>query len=129
MHLGERTASGVTTASLSSNPGDEVSFSVDHRFQSTSFLRFLIFVYNAAPAADAKPDVALQVQLLRDGQPVMTTPQKKIVTDVTQDLNRIPYAAEISLAGLRAGRYRLRISVVDRISKRSATEETHIEID
>jgi hypothetical protein len=51
------------------------------------------------------------------------------VLDGAPDLNRIPYAAEISLANLPAGRYLLKVNVIDRISKRSASQETQIEID
>jgi len=130
LHIGERTPGPVTNASVSADsPIEGVSLSVDHHFRSSSFLRFLVFVYNAARGADSKPDVALQVSLLRDNQPVMTTPLKKIGIEGAPDLNRIPYAAEISLADLRAGRYLLKVNVVDRVSKRSASQETVVEID
>ena len=130
LHIGERTEDPVTNASASANsPIDGVGLSIDHRFQSSSYLRFLVFVYNAARTTDGKPDVALQVLLLRDGQPVIITPLKKIAFEGTPDLNRIPYAAEISLTDLPAGRYQLKVNVVDRISKRSASQETPIQVD
>jgi VWFA-related protein len=130
LHIGERVPGQVTNASINAeNPIEGVSLSIDHRFRPTSFLRFLVFVYNAARSADAKPDVAVQVLLLRDGQPVITTPLKKISLEGAPDLNRIPYAAELSLEDLRAGRYVLKVNVVDRVSKRTASQETPIEID
>ncbi|HKR60983.1 MAG TPA: VWA domain-containing protein, partial [Pyrinomonadaceae bacterium] len=130
LHIGERVPGQVTNASVKDDSAiDGVSLSIDHRFHSTSYLRFLVFVYNAARTADTKPDVALQVLLLRDGQPVVITPLKKIGIEGAPDLNRIPYAAEVSLADLRPGRYLLKVSVVDRVSKRSASRETPIEID
>jgi hypothetical protein len=130
LHIGERTSTPVTNASVSADsPIEGVNLSVDHRFHSSSYLRFLVFVYNAARGTDAKPDLALQILLLRDGQPVITTPLKKLAIDGTPDLNRIPYAAEISLADLASGRYLLRVNVIDRISKRSAAQETPIEIE
>lgn len=130
LHIGERTPGPVTNASVTADsPIEGVSLSIDHHFRSSSYLRFLVFVYNAARGADSKPDVALQVSLLRDNQPVITTPLKKIGIEGTPDLNRIPYAAEISLADLRAGRYLLKVNVVDRVSKRSASQETAVEID
>ena len=130
LHIGERSATPITAASISdSSQHEDVSLSVDHRFQSSSHLRFVVFVYNAAPAADAKPDVALQILITRDNQPVITTPLKKVTSDGFPDLSRIPYAAEISLAGLTSGRYLLKVNVVDRVSKRSASQETKIEID
>jgi VWFA-related protein len=130
LHIGERTSTPVTNASASADsPIEGVSLSVNRHFSSSSYLRFLVFVYNAARTSDAKPDVALQVLLLRDSQPVVTTPLKKLVLDGAPDLNRIPYAAEISLANLPAGRYLLKVNVIDRVSKRSASQETQIEID
>ena len=89
-----------------------------------------MFVYNAAAApTDSKPDLALQVVIVRDDQPVITTPLKKISTEGINDLSRIPYAGELPLAGLPAGRYLLKISVIDRISKQSASQETRFEIE
>ncbi|HET6669092.1 MAG TPA: VWA domain-containing protein [Pyrinomonadaceae bacterium] len=130
LHIGERTSAPVTNASVSpDSPIEGVSLSIDHYFRSSSYLRFLVFVYNAARASDAKPDLALQVLLLRDGQPVVTTPLKKLTNEGAPDLNRIPYAAEISLADLPSGRYLLKVNVIDRVSKRSASQETPIEIE
>jgi hypothetical protein len=46
-----------------------------------------------------------------------------------EDLGRIPFAAELPLAGLPAGRYVLQITVVDRVSKQSASQQTRFEIE
>lgn len=130
LHLGERSSTSVSNVSINnSGPVDDVSLSVGHHFRSSSYLRFLVFVYNAALASDSKPDMALQVQLLRDNQPIITTPMKKVATEGLSDMNRIPYAAELSLVGLTSGRYLLKVNVVDRVSKRSASQETQIEIE
>lgn len=111
-------------------PPDPVSLSVNHHFSPDGFLRFLVIVYNATLAAsDAKPDVAVQVQIVRDEQPVTTTPLKKISIEGLPDLSRIPYAAEVSLNGLPAGRYLLQVTVVDRIGKKSASQQNRFEID
>ncbi|MEP6635953.1 MAG: VWA domain-containing protein [Acidobacteriota bacterium] len=130
LHLGERDPTILTNASATTAVSDSVGLSIDHRFHLASYLRFLVFVYDAAiSASDAKPDVALQVQLIRDNQPVVTTALKKVNTEDAKDLTRLPYAAEISLANLPIGRYILKVTVVDRVSKRSATQETPIEIE
>ncbi len=103
---------------------------VGYHFSSNDFLRFMLFVYNAAKApADAKPDVALQIQVLRDGQPVVTAPLKKINVEGVEDLSRIPYAAEVSLDGLPVGQYILQTSVVDRVAKTSAVTQARFTID
>jgi VWFA-related protein len=130
--MGVRPAPTGQTAPAASaeTPPNPVSMSVNHHFSADGFLRFLVIVYNATPApSDAKPDVAVQVQIVRDEQPVTTTPLRKISIDGLPDLTRIPYAAEVSLNGLPAGRYLLQVTVVDRIGKKSASQQNRFEID
>jgi VWFA-related protein len=104
--------------------------SVDHSFTQTSKLRFLTYIYNAARgASDAPPDLAVQVQILLDNQPVFTTPLHKMTTEGAQDLAHLPYGAEIPLEGISPGRYVLQISVIDRIAKTSASQRTTFEIE
>lgn len=125
--LGER---GQTLTNVS-NTGDSgpVSLSASHRFKRDSTLRFLFFAYNMAPApADQKPDVAVQVQVLRDDQPVITTAVRKINTEGVADLTRLPYAAEIPMAELLPGRYMLQVSIIDRVARQSTTRKTHFEV-
>ena len=127
--LDTRSAASKESAGLDQNLVDSMGVSVNHRFPRGDYLRFLVFVYNAARAtADSKPDIAVQIQILRDGQPVITTPLKKVSNEITTDLGRIPYAAEVSLAEVPAGRYLFRLTVVDRVSKTSASQETRFEI-
>ena len=116
---------------------------VEHHFARSSRLAFLIFTYNAAsegfpnvtiadpsaPSKKAAPDLAVQVQLIRDNEPVITTPLKKIETEGTTDLTRLPYAAEIPLQALSAGRYLLKVTVIDRIAKTSASQQLDFQID
>jgi VWFA-related protein len=128
--LGARTQPTISDASAISQVGPApVELNVSHNFSVNQYLRFLVFVYNAALApADSKPDLAVQVQMVRDGQPVVTAALKKVSIEDIPDLNRIPYAAEISLGGLPTGQYLLQVTVVDRVAKRSASEHTRFEI-
>jgi len=105
------------------------TFRVDGRFQRNSVLRFIVQVYNAALATDFKPDLGVQVQILRDGEPVITTPSKKISTEGMEQFDRLPYGGDLSLEGLAPGRYLLRISIVDRFAKTSAAQEVRFEIE
>jgi hypothetical protein len=124
--IGER---AQTDTPSENEPPRGVQLSISHGFSASGYLRFLVFIYNASIApADAKPDVALQVQVVRDEQPVITTVLKKVDTAGIPDLTRIPYAAEIPLKNLPSGRYVLKVTVVDRISKRSASQDTRFEI-
>jgi len=123
--LGERTQAKVTNVS-EANP---VSLSASHRFQRDSTLRFLVFAYNTVAApADQKPDVAVQVQVIRDDQPVLTTAVRKITTEGVADLERLPYAAEIPMNDMKPGRYLLQVSIIDRVAKQSTTRQTHFDV-
>jgi VWFA-related protein len=126
--VGERKPGGAREKEGASQV-EGVPFSVDHRFERSSHLRFLIYIYNAARGASgvAQPDVALQVQIFRDDQPVVTTPLRKIETD-DQDPARLPYAAEISLQAMRAGHYILKVTAIDRIAKTSASQHVKFEV-
>jgi VWFA-related protein len=133
--LGERRQQSLTNVSnpttVNSNTGttSPIALSASHRFRRDSTLRFLIFAYNATlSTVDQKPDVAIQVQVVRDDQPVITTALRKIATDQNTDLARLPYAAEIPLSGLPTGRYQLQVSVIDRVSKQSTTRQTHFDV-
>jgi VWFA-related protein len=127
--IGLRASAATNPSANVMNPLASAELRLGHRFSQTDFLRFLVFVYNAARApADAKPDVALQIQVVRDDLPVVTTPQRKVSVEGIADLSRLPYAAELPLQGLPAGRYVLQITAVDRVSKQSSSQQTRFEI-
>lgn len=126
--LGERHQTPLTNVSTTGaiNP---IALSASHRFKRDSTLRFLIFAYNAAlSSTDQKPDVAIQVQVVRDDQPVITTALRKIAADAYTDVTRLPYAAEIPVSSLQPGRYMLQISIIDRVSKQSTIRQTHFDV-
>jgi VWFA-related protein len=126
--LGERSQPTVANVSDNGDTGP-VALSASHRFKRNSTLRFLVFAYNMAPSpADQKPDVAVQVQVLRDDQPVITTAVRKINTEGVTDLTRLPYAAEIPMNELLPGRYMLQVSIIDRVGKQSTTRKTHFDV-
>jgi hypothetical protein len=126
--VGERTQAMMTSVT---NPSDlsPISLSATHRFKNQSALRFLIFAYNAElSSTDGKPDVAVQVQVLRDDQPVITTALRKVTTAGLPDFTRLPYAAEIPLDALTAGQYVLHVAVIDKLSKKSVSQQTRFEV-
>ena len=128
--LGVRAQPAISNASM-----DPVGFSatelrVGSRFSSRDFLRFMVFVYNATvDPVGSKPDVAIQIHIVREGQPVVTSPLKKLSLEGIDDLKRIPYAGEVSLEGLPRGRYAMQISVVDRIAKTSASQQAQFDVE
>ncbi|HET9478530.1 MAG TPA: VWA domain-containing protein [Pyrinomonadaceae bacterium] len=125
--LGERSSTATNVSAP--NAANPVSLSASHRFKRDSTLRFLIFAYNTKPSpADQKPDVAVQVQVIRDDQPVITTALRKINTEGVADPTRLPYAAEISMSELLPGRYVLRVSIIDRVVKQSTSRQTYFDV-
>jgi VWFA-related protein len=126
--LGERTEGMMTNVSSPSGVSP-VALSASHRFRRESTLRFLLFAYNCVfSTTDQKPDVAVQVQVIRDDQPVITTALRKVNTEGVLDLERLPYAAEIPLSELLPGRYLLQVTVIDRVSKHSTSRQTHFDV-
>lgn len=127
--LGERTQAMLTNVSNTGVGVNPIALSASHRFRRESTLRFLLFAYNTTPApTDQKPDAAVQVQVIRDDQPVITTALRKINIEGVTDLARLPYAAEIPLSELLPGRYLLRVTVIDRVSKQSTSRQTHFDV-
>ena len=80
-------------------------------------------------SANAGPDLAVQVQVFRDNEPVITDPLHKVSVEGIADLSRVPYAAELTLNGLRPGRYVLQVTVIDRLAKTSASQRFAFEVD
>jgi VWFA-related protein len=114
------TANAGSTTKLST----QAQLNVARRFARASRLRFMTFIYNASrgPAGTAAPDVALQIQVRRDDQPVLTTALRKVNTEGLTDLARIPYAAEILLDKMPPGQYLLQVTAIDRVAKASASQ-------
>jgi VWFA-related protein len=153
---GDAPSADASETSKSPEPIRQVYLNVDRRFAGSSLLRFLTFVYNAggssaastplpagqgtsdpaisvatsstsAPAAG--PDLAVQVQLFRDNEPIITMPLHKIHVDELSDVRRLPYAAEVNLEGLQPGRYVLLVTVIDRVAKASASQKFDFQVD
>ena len=114
-----------------SSAGSEepMQFSVDRRFSKGAHLNFLTFIYNAAVGPNNAPDVNAQIQILRNGQTIVTSPLQKVATDANTDLARIVYGADIALKTLPAGRYFLKVTVTDRLAQSSSTQQVSFQIE
>lgn len=128
--VGERlAASPVETIGPRGLFSTQAPLNIARRFKQDSFLRCLVFVYNASrTGTDRLADVAIQVQVLRNNKPVITTAVKQITVQPGQDQDRLPYASEISLKELPPGRYILNISAIDRAAKTSASEQLRFDV-
>jgi VWFA-related protein len=127
--LGERRSSVRPEELKPEEVARGVLLSVGRRFARTSWVRLTTYIYNATTAAGAKPDVALQIQVFRDDQPVFTAPLVKVATEGLADTWRIPYAAELALATFPAGRYVLQVTAIDRASKATASQRTSFVVE
>jgi VWFA-related protein len=100
-----------------------VSVNVDHSFARTSVLRFQTYVYNARRTERLAPDVWIQAQVLRKGRAVITTAALKVPPEATQDMSRLPFWTELSLADLPEGRYTLQVTATDRNGQTNAVRQ------
>jgi hypothetical protein len=53
---------------------------------------------------------------------------RKVNIEGVADLERLPYAAEIPLSDMLPGRYLLQVTAIDRVSKQSASRQTHFDV-
>jgi VWFA-related protein len=109
--------------------GPQLLVVADRRFAHDAPLRFLVYAYNATVGAGGKPDIAVQVQVFRDDQPVITAPLRKLDVENFTDFSRLPYAAELSMAGVPTGRYILRLTAIDRVAKSSASQSIKFTVE
>ena len=116
----KQTAGGATS--------EQLQFSVDRRFSSGSHMTFLTIIYSAAPG-NGTPNLDGQIEISRDGRPVVASPVRKIAVDPGTDLARIPYGADIALRNLSPGRYLLKVTVNDRNSSSNASNQILFDVE
>jgi VWFA-related protein len=98
-----------------------VQLSVDHTFPRASQMGFWFFVYNAKRDASGNPQLVVQTEVLRDGQAVLSSPQRR-VSSGGSDAERIPFGEELALKTLAPGKYDLKVIVKDGLAGTSATQ-------
>jgi hypothetical protein len=86
-------------------------------------LGYWVFIYNAKRDAAGNPQLGVQTQVLRDGQPVLSSPQRR-VNSAGQDATRIPFGEELALKTLAPGKYDLKVTVTDGVAGTSSTQIT-----
>ena len=126
LFVGELLAQPNAAGGAASTP--QALLNVDRRFGRASRLLYQTYIYNAAHTASA-PDVALQVQIFRDDQPVLTVPLRKLPSEGVTDLSRIPYEDDFALDQLPAGFYVLQVTAIDRTAKASASQRLRFAIE
>lgn len=117
------------TAAPASVP--QVLFSVDRHFKKSSQLSFWVFIYNTTRGANgaSAPEVTAQIEVFGNGQAVVKTAERKLNTTGMDDLQRIPYGGQFSLATLPPGRYELNITITDQIAKASTSQRLSFQVE
>ena len=124
LHLGGRQVGGGADGSA-----PQIQFSVDRRFQRSTKVDFLGFVYNSARAGGAGAvDLSVTVKVLRDNKAVVSSPARKLAPEAGGDFARIPVTGALSLGQLPPGRYELEVGVTDNLARTTAAERVVFEI-
>ncbi|HEY0173041.1 MAG TPA: VWA domain-containing protein [Pyrinomonadaceae bacterium] len=129
LFVGERRAGQTASGANPEDVPRSVLLNVDRRFARTSHIRFLTYVYNPAVGAASQPDVALQIQIFRDDQPVFTAPLTKLKTNAGTDQSTLPYMAELNLSSFPPGRYVLQVTAIDRAGKTSTARRARFVVE
>ena len=128
---GEFGLSSIFLSEVASSAGgayaQKASISPDRGFARTARLRFQAQIYNAALVA-GRPDLTLELQLLNNVQSLITTPASPVSTEGVMDLARVPLTGEFPLGVLPAGQYVMRITVMDRVAKKTITQQVDFRV-
>lgn len=106
---------------------EHLQWSVDKKFGQNSRFKFLTFIYDRGK--NVSNDLMARVQVYKDGQEVISTPFKTVAQDKQSDPDRIPFNAEINLAGLQSGRYILVVTVQDRARQQTSSQRSAFYIE
>jgi VWFA-related protein len=109
----------LTTAEVDEGKPSQLRPSASRRFRSGGKVDFLVFAYNAK-MDKGSPDVVVQSQVYAGSKLIYASPLAKITPAPDGDLQRLPYAARVSLNGFVAGEYELRLMAIDRTTKSTA---------
>ncbi|HEX8098427.1 MAG TPA: hypothetical protein VF507_10335, partial [Pyrinomonadaceae bacterium] len=126
--LVEEASAGQEAFKAASSAIERMQVSPDLRLPRGARLRYLLFIYNATHAPAVAPNVTVQTQILRDKQPALNVPEQKLKAEA-KDADNLPYGGEIPLKSLAPGRYTLRVTVTDRATQATATQQVRFEIE
>ena len=101
----------------------QIQLSVDHRFARSARLSYWVFVYNANSAVN----LITGSEILRDGRIILVSPQHKL-SNAGSDPERIPFGDDLSLQSLNPGKYDLRVTVTDNVSKAAVSRSIDFEV-
>ena len=102
--------------------------SATRRFKQDGAVDFVVFAYNAKVEKNTA-DLVIQSQVFSGSKLVSASPVAKMTIPESSDLQRIPYAARISLEEFNPGPYELRVVVIDRLTKATAFRRVYFKVE
>ena len=70
-----------------------------------------------------------QVEVFRNGTSIVSAPVGKLSMEAMTDFARIPYGGQFPLEALQAGRYELKITIVDRLANATTSRRLQFQVD
>ncbi|HEX5084762.1 MAG TPA: VWA domain-containing protein, partial [Blastocatellia bacterium] len=98
------------------------------RFKKGGAIDLMIFAYNAKIEKNTA-DLVIQSQVFSGSKLVYASPIAKMAIPESSDLQRIPYAARLSLDDFNPGSYELRLVVIDRLTKATAFRRVYFTVE
>ncbi len=102
--------------------------SATRRFKKDGAVDFMVFAYNAKVEKNSA-DLVIQTQVFSGSKLVFASPIAKVTIPESVDLQRIPYAARVSLDEFPPGPYELRVVVIDRLTKATAFRRVYFTVE
>jgi VWFA-related protein len=102
--------------------------SATRRFKKGGAVDFMVFAYNAKVEKNTA-DLVIQSQVFSGSKLVYASPITKMTIPESADLQRIPYAARISLEEFNLGPYELRLVVIDRVTKTTTFRRVYFTVE
>jgi hypothetical protein len=102
--------------------------SATRRFKKDGAVDFMVFAYNAKVEKNTA-DLVIQSQVFSGSKLVYASPIAKMTIPESVDLQRIPYAARVSLEQFNSGPYELRVVVIDRLTKATAFRRVYFTVE
>src|SRR5262252_303660 len=102
--------------------------SATRRFKKDGAVDFMVFAYNAKVEKNTA-DLVIQTQVFSGSKLVYASPLAKMTVPESVDLQRIPYAARVSLDEFNPGPYEMRVVVIDRLTKATAFRRVYFTVE
>ncbi|MBS1811549.1 MAG: VWA domain-containing protein [Acidobacteria bacterium] len=103
---------------------------ISRRFQRGSHFDYTFFAYNAKSDANGETDLVVQTQLYSGTKVILASPLAPLkLSAEKKELSFVPHVARLTLDDFEPGNYELRLLVIDRVAKASATRSLYFVVE